>query len=123
MVSIGLMTFTVLGTVDAGRLHETGTGAVWVMPGLLNVAPDVQTCGQTAALRARELVFETVEVEDIDTELPSHMAATGREVVRFEWNAETGELTFDTTAPSAIFSDLAIATAVSSAPFRSCAPG
>jgi hypothetical protein len=99
---------------DAGRDSENGTGAMWVAPELVAGSARVQTCSQQAGQRS-ELVFETLQPDDIDSELPRLLAMAGREVVDFEWNSATGELSFSTTAPSSVFSDLGLPTSPASA--------
>jgi hypothetical protein len=111
---MALFSVAVLMATDAGRDSENGTGAMWVAPELVVSSPLVQTCGQPAGQRS-ELVFETLEPDDIDTELPRLMAMAAREVVDFEWHSATGELSFSTTAPSAVFSDLEFPTSRASA--------
>ena len=98
---------------DAGRVHENGTGAMWIAPELLPVPAQALTCAQLAALKQRELVFETLDTRNIDAELPLLTSPATREVVNFEWHAATGELSFDTHSDSAVFSDLASAQASS----------
>jgi len=106
-VSVALLTFVVLMATDAGRDTETGTGAL-IVPALA-ADPEVQACSQPAAHRA-ELVFEMLDPHDIDTNLPQALATGAREVVDFEWNEATGELSFRTTATSTVFSDLQLPT-------------
>lgn len=62
---------------DAGRVGEDGTGAMWVAPELLElVAPARQTgCAGEAVVTVADL------------------ASAGR--TTFEWNPDTGELSFD----------------------------
>jgi hypothetical protein len=112
-VSIALLTVVVLPATDVGRERETGTGAVWVARGLV-ANPSVQTCSQLAGHR-QDLVFEMLDPRDIDTDLPRLLATGAREVVDFEWNEATGELSFSTTASSAVFSDLQYPTSQASA--------
>ena len=109
-----------LAATDAGRVGESGTGAMWVAPELLLDAPAAQPCSQPAAFRTRELVFETVELDDIDAELPRQLAASAREVVAFEWNAHTGELSYNTTAATRVFNDLAPSSPASAPSGPSC---
>lgn len=125
MVSIGLLLLVAFRATDAGRAHESGTGAMWIAPEL--VGPELtgkslpaQTCSQSAALTAREVVFETLDADDIDADLPRLLASGAREVVRFEWNAATGELGFDTEARTTVFTDLASSSRASSASTRNC---
>lgn len=127
MVSIGLLLLVAFRATDAGRAHESGTGAMWIAPEL--VGPELtgktlpaQTCSHSAALAAREVVFETLDAdaEAIDADLPRLLASGAREVVRFEWNAATGELGFNTQAGTTVFRDLASSSHASSVPIRSC---
>lgn len=119
MVSISLALLAALGAPDAGRDDENGTGALWVAPELVAAASHlVQPCGQSAAFHARELVFETLDPGERDD--PPAPAAAGREMVRFEWNPATGELSYDTSAPSGVFSDLATSSRISARHSRSC---
>lgn len=104
-VYIVFLSFATLTATNAGRDGENGTGAMWIAPELVADSFQVQTCSQQAGQRS-DLVFETLQPEDIDTEMPRMMATAAREVVDFEWNAASGELGFSTTAPSAVFSDL-----------------
>lgn len=120
MVSISLLLFAALWAVDAGRAHENGTGAMRIAPELVARHLPVQGCSQTASLAGRELVFETLDPSEIDADLPRLMASSAREVVNFEWNAATGELGFSTHSTTAIFSDLATSSRVSSPSTRSC---
>jgi hypothetical protein len=113
MVSLGLSLYAALHAADAGRVHESGTGAMWIAPELVAGSLPVQHCGQKTALQSRELTFETLDPRDIDTELPRLLASATREVVTFEWNAATGELAFSTNAASSVFSDLAASSRIS----------
>ena len=117
-VSIAVLTFVVFTATDAGRENPGGTGALWVAHEL-DASPTVdnriQPCNQPAGPRT-ELVFEMLEPDDIDTELPRLLATGAREVVDFEWNQATGELSFSTTAASTVFSDLQFPTSQASAP-------
>lgn len=118
-VSAGFLLFTTLMAVDAGRVHESGTGAMWIAPELLPRALPARHCAQVAAIPQRDLVFETLDPRHIDDHLPLITSSAPREVVNFEWNAATGELSFDTHSASAVFSDLAAAQ-VSSGSLPSC---
>jgi hypothetical protein len=95
----------ILASPHAGQESETGPGAVRVASELVAEALAVQHCAQQAGQRA-ELVFEMLEPDDMDTDLPRLLATGAREVVHFEWNQATGELSFSTTAASTVFSDL-----------------
>ena len=125
MVSIGLLLLVSLRATDAGRAHESGTGAMWIAPELIgseltgNPLP-TRTCGHPTALSSRELIFETLDAEDVDSDLPRLLASGAREVVKFEWNAATGELGFNTQAGTTVFSDLAPSSRASSALNRRC---
>src|SRR5262245_64604761 len=104
MVSISLLMLAVCAA-DAGREGETGTGAMWIAPELAR-EPTALTCAQSASVRPRDLVFETIEPGEVDEEEIRLLSMAGREVVSFEWNPATGELSYSTTAPTAVFSDL-----------------
>ena len=107
-VSIAVLTFVVFTATDAGRDNETGADALWVAPELLEapgLPSSAQACAQPAAQRA-ELVFEMLDPADMDADLPRLLATGAREVVDFEWNETTGELSFSTTTASSVFSDL-----------------
>lgn len=120
MVSIGLLLFTALRAADAGRTHENGTGAMWIAPELVEDALPSLPCGLSATMVGREVVFETLAAADIDEDLPRLMASAAREVVTFEWNDATGELTFSTDASTEVISDLAPSSQASSASTRNC---
>jgi hypothetical protein len=119
-VSIGLLVFVALGPTDAGRLHESGTGAMWIAPELVASSSGVQKCSQAAAMSRPELIFETLDAGDLDDEAPRQLASAAREVVDFQWNPATGELSFHTHATTGIFSDLAPSSAASAASAPSC---
>ena len=120
MVSTGLLLFTALRAVDAGRTHENGTGAMWIAPELVENPLPALPCSHSATLVDRELVFETLAAEHIDEDVPHLAASAARDVVTFEWHAATGELTFSTDAGSPVFSDLAPSFQASSASTRNC---
>jgi hypothetical protein len=65
-------------------------------------------CNEIGVGSAREIVFERVTPGELDEEDIRQLAAGNREVVVFRWSESTGELSYDTTAPSTIFSDLAV---------------
>ena len=122
-VCLGVSLFAVF-SADAGRVSESGTGAMWIAPEIVSSGiktPTLaQSCNQESRARARELVFETLAPEDIDAELPRLMAEASHEVVDFQWNPATSELSFDTSAPPAVFSDLAHLAGASAGPAASC---
>ena len=118
-VSTTFLAFVALMATNAGREHEPGTGAMRVAPELLAAPRPVQACDQPAAPRA-ELVFEILEAGDGDDELPRVLATGAREVVDFDWNEATGELTFSTTATSTVFSDLQSVSSARELPHLSC---
>lgn len=121
MVSMGLSLLATLWAAEAGRAHESGTGAMWIAPELVAESLPVPHCSQTAAITGRELVFETVDSTDVDTDLSRLIASATREVVSFEWNAVTGELGFSTThTTTAVFSDLAPSSQASPSSAPSC---
>lgn len=117
---MGLLCFVALHAEQAGREGESGTGALWIAPELVAGASPALPCGQAASLARRDLVFETLDPADLDTELPRLLAAGTREVVDFTWNPATSELSFTTTAPTAVFSDLALPGQASGANSRNC---
>jgi hypothetical protein len=94
-----------LTSPHAGPETETALGALRIAPELVAEALAVEHCAQQAGQRA-DLVFEMLEPDDMDTDLPRLLATGAREVVDFEWNQATGELSFSTTAASTVFSDL-----------------
>ncbi|HEX6636868.1 MAG TPA: hypothetical protein VF033_04350 [Steroidobacteraceae bacterium] len=105
-VSIGFLIAAFMA-VDAGRVGESGSGAMWIAPEFVSAARISSTpCGQTASLEPRELVFETIEPGEFDAREARELTAAAREIVRFEWNPATSELRYDTAAPTAVFSDL-----------------
>jgi hypothetical protein len=110
-----LLCVSALFATDAGREGESGAGALWVAPELVNVHPDAQPCSQLADLRAPELMFEVLDPDRIDADRPQLLVSATREVVTFEWNATTGELSYIATAPTRMFSDLGYATQASAA--------
>jgi hypothetical protein len=116
-VSISLALLAVLSAPDAGRDGESGTGAMWIAPELAGAATptaQAQPCSQSIALHARELLFETIGPgEGRASPLLAHAS---REMVRFEWNPATGELSYDTDAPTGVFSDLAASSRLSDHP-------
>lgn len=120
-VSVALFSFAALHAADAGRVGESGSGAMWIAPELVQVqvqmSAPVQPCSATASLRTRQLVFETLEPGGEEPGLPP---AAGREVVSFEWNPRTGELYYHTRAPTGIFSDLVAASPASDPRGPSC---
>jgi hypothetical protein len=90
---------------DAGRDSLTGMGMGWL------AAEDpatrlAQLCSESLTGQPASLVFERIQPGDPDAELPELLAANAREVVNFEWNAATGELSYRTTTATKIFSDL-----------------
>ena len=115
-----LLLFAALTAADAGRVGESGTGAMWIAPELLEAHATAQTCAQTASMTSRELVFEMLQPDDIDADLPRLLATASREVVDFEWNPATSELRFTTTAPTAVFSDLELSAQASVALPMNC---
>jgi hypothetical protein len=102
-----LLALGALVAPDAGRVGESSRGELWVAAGLEDVRAIAQPCSQRTSIEARDLVFERVGPGDLDVDEIRRLAAGAREVVNFEWNAATGELTYDTSAPTGVFSDLA----------------
>jgi hypothetical protein len=117
----GLYLFVgLLVTVNAGRESENGTGMWWIAPELVETKAGAlaETCSQPVS-KVRELVFETLDPADID-ELPRHLSVGAREVVDFDWNPATSELRFSTTAPTSVFSDLAMYSDANDPSDRNC---
>jgi hypothetical protein len=108
-----------LYAANAGRPGESGTGAIWIAPELLESRHDVQPCRQLTTVDAPDPVFEMLEAETADLDGPQ-LADSAREVVAFEWNPATGELSYSATATTRVFSDLGYATLASAAAFRNC---
>lgn len=107
--------------VDAGRVGESGSGAVWIAPELLATAPPAATpCSQKTSLQPRGLVFETIEAGEVDAQQARELTAAAREMVRFEWDPATSELRYDTTATTAVFSDLVPSSPASAHRGRTC---
>jgi hypothetical protein len=95
----------ILAAPAAGPDTEAGLGALRVAPELVADTPVAQLCDQRMGQPA-ELIFEMLEPDDIDADLPRLLATRARAVVDFEWNAATGELSYSTDAASTVFSDL-----------------
>jgi hypothetical protein len=112
-VTIALLVLGALGAPKAGRVGESNGGGPWAEPGQKNARVFAQPCGEVTFHEPRELVFETVEPGDLDADDIRRLAAGGHEVVSFQWNAGTGELTYDTSAPTGVFSDLALSSQAS----------
>jgi len=96
-------------------VHESGTGAMWIAPELVARPLSVDTCAHSGSAYRRELVFETLDANEIDPDLPRMIASAKREAVDFEWNAATGELSFSATDNSAVFGALATLSRASAA--------
>jgi hypothetical protein len=108
-----------LAAAPAGRVGENGTGAMWIAPELVAAPMPVVTCGERSAPRSRELVFERL-LPGAPQELPPAAAAGG--AVTFEWNSETGELSFASVAPSGVFDDLERGAVQAALSTDSCGP-
>jgi hypothetical protein len=106
MVSMVLLVFGALLAPEAGRMGESSREDLWVAE-YENTRVMAEPCTQTTSIEARDLVFERVEPGDLDVDEVRRIAAGTREVVSFKWHAATGELTYDTSAPTGVFSDLA----------------
>lgn len=106
MVSIALLLVAALAAPRAGRVDEGTPGGEWVIPGFSASPAAARTCGQSATPEAREIAFETVEPGDLDAEEILRLTTRSRELVSFRWNAATGELSYDTSARTGVFSDL-----------------
>lgn len=103
-----LLVLGAMGSPEAGRVGENNRGESWLAaPTPAESRTIAQPCSQLASLEARQLVFEKIRPGDLDADDIQRIAAGTHEVVSFQWNAATGELTFDTSAPTGVFSDLA----------------
>jgi len=109
MVSIHLFAVAALfASALAGRVGEDGTGAMWIAPELVQAAdPLASHCSLPANARAVELRFELLDPGDIA--LHSRKVSTDSlEIVDFDWNPATSELTYRASAGSQVFADLAL---------------
>lgn len=88
---------------DAGRVSQAGLEMGWLAAEDSALA---QPCSEAVTGQPASLVFERIRLGDADTDLPELLAANAREVVNFEWNPATGELSYRTTTATKIFSDL-----------------
>jgi hypothetical protein len=110
-----------LGAAQAGRVGEDGTGAMWIAPELIRSPPAVLECGQEEAeTQALELVFETLDLGDEAADLPRLTAAGTRKTVVFDWNATTGELSFNGAVPAPVFTAESVASRNFSLLARNC---
>jgi hypothetical protein len=108
-VSIPVATLVVLAVAaNAGHENENGTGAMWIAPELVAVQapPAASACSQSALPQPAQLRFEMLDPADIEEHLARPPVST-RAVVDFEWNAASGELSFQSSSGSTVFSDLA----------------
>jgi hypothetical protein len=103
-VSLALLLFGALAS-QAGRVGDAQAD-LWLTADLSEPAPAAQSCAQSTPVQPRELVFEMIPSGGDVAEEAAVMASAGHEVVSFGWNPATGELSYDTTAPTGIFSDL-----------------
>ena len=102
-MAIGLLLWgpTELGVGDAPELSPWMAAA----PYPRHLPPTL--CNETSDdMEPRDLVFEWVEPGDLDEEDFRLLTGGNREVVAFHWSESTGELSFDTTAPTGVFNDL-----------------
>lgn len=110
-----LLLLATLVATDAGRVGESGSGAMRVAPGFVRTSTEIATPCQATNARSREIVFEMIEPGD-----DAAMALiASREIVRFEWRPETGELVYDTAAVTSLFDDLLTSHAVETSNCRS----
>ena len=105
LVLLGAFVAPQAGRVSGGISDDVRPNDLVLAPEPL-AASIALPCGLTASPEAREIVFERVQPGDVDADDIRQLAKGAREVVSFEWNAATGELTYDTTAPTGVFSDL-----------------
>lgn len=108
-----------LYAANAGRPGESGTGAMWIAPELVDSRHAAQPCRQLTRLDAPDLVFERLDFPATDPDHPE-LTDSAREVVAFDWNPATGELSYSATATTRVFSDLGYATLASAAAGRNC---
>ena len=106
-VSIHVFALAALSAATlAGRVGEDGTGAMWIAPELLQRAPLITaTCSQSTRIQTVDLKFEVLELVELDTS--GTPLADNHEVVDFEWNPSTSELSYRAGPGASIFSDLA----------------
>lgn len=91
---------------DAGRDSQAGLEMGWLVAADHPALALAQPCSEAVTGQPASLVFERIRLGDADAELPELLAANAREVVNFEWNPATGELSYRTTTATKIFSDL-----------------
>jgi hypothetical protein len=73
---------------------------------LESVPAKAEACSGILTDQPARLVFERISLDEADAGHPELLASHAREVVNFEWNAATGELSYRTTTATKIFSDL-----------------
>lgn len=88
-----------------------GMGDASMLPAGLGTTPSSQRvpamlCNEVGVGEPRDIVFEWVKPGDLAAEDLHQLADGNREMVTFHWNEATGELSYDTSAPTAVFSDL-----------------
>jgi hypothetical protein len=102
-----------------------GPSDSWITSARVATYPDLgerraTLCNATGDAEPRDIVFEWVQPGDLDVEDIRRLATGSREVVAFHWSEKTGELSFDTTAPTAVFSDLTASAPASGRTPASC---
>ena len=110
-VSIHVFTLVALSAAAlAGREGEDGTGSMWIAPELVaKSAPFTAGCSLPTRTRNVELRFEMLDPRDIDSHSPQlSLQDAQREIVKFDWNPATSQLTYRSAAGSNVFSDLAL---------------
>jgi hypothetical protein len=100
-----LVALACLSAPDAGRQGETGMSLEWLASDASATAM-TQLCSERALGQPASLVFELIQPGDSETEQAELLAAHAREIVNFEWNPATSELSYRTTTATRIFSDL-----------------
>jgi hypothetical protein len=95
-VSTSLFVFAMCMATDAGRIHESGAGAWRIAPELaaLGHPTSAPACSQPATARHSQGLFETLDPAAPDVELARMVSVGSREIVDFQWNPATGELSF-----------------------------
>lgn len=101
----------VLVAGDDGCPAQTAGGGVRVADFVLEQAAglpgsraNAEACAHRLPAGREELTFEIIPAHEADD--PAVVVAQTREVVDFDWNPATGELSYRTTTATRIFNDL-----------------
>jgi hypothetical protein len=103
---------------EAGRRAELVTVDGWLIADFAATTrlASATVCSDEAA-SATTLVFERISG---DEQHPLTVHPADREIIDFEWNPESGELTYRTTTATRIFSDLEQVASASGANYPRC---